>query len=276
MIPSLTTAGIGNPGSFEELIRLAARHGFGGVDAGDLPGFIERNGEEGARALLKGNQIRVGAFGLPVDWRSDEETFRRGLAKVGVYAAAAVALGCTRCTTWMLPSQAEPTAPWTATVIRRLRACAEILGYFGVRLGLEPVAPHHLRAAGAHPFVWDFPGALRLCEGIDKPNVGLLVDSFHWYCSGGSIEDLKAIPPEACVHVHINDAPAGVPLEQQHDRGRLFPGEGVIDLKTFLSVLRSKGYDGCVSIEVLTQQPFSGTPDELAARAAAKMLPLFG
>lgn len=275
MIPALTTAGVGNPGSFEELVKLAARHGFGGVDAGDLPAFLQRHGLEGALAFLREHRMVIGAFGLPVDWRSDEATFRHGLAQVGVHAAAAAALGCTRCTTWMMPSQTEPTAQWTATAIRRLRACAEVLGHFGIRLGLEPVAPHHLRTLYPHPFVWDFSGGLRICEGIDRPNVGLLVDSYHWFCSGGALEDLTSLPPEAIVHVHINDAPAGLPVQEQDDRGRLMPGEGVIDLKTFLSVLREKRYNGCVSLEVLTREPLSGTPDELAARAAAGMLPLF-
>lgn len=275
MIPALTTAGIGDPGGLDALIRLAARHGFGGVDAGNLPAFVERHGLEGALAFLREQHVVIGAFGLPVEWRQDDATFRSGLAQLGVHAAAAAALGCTRCTTWMMPSQPEPTAPWTARAIRRLRACAEILGHFGIRLGLEPVAPHHLRRLYPHPFIWDFPGGLRICEGIDRQNVGLLVDSFHWYCSGGSVEDLRALPPEAIVHVHINDAPAGLPLEEQEDRGRLFPGEGVIDLATFLSVLREKQYDGCVSLEVLTNQPLAGTPDQLAARAAAGMLPFF-
>lgn len=275
MIPALSGANLGTYGTFEDLVQLASRHGFGGVDAGDLPAFVERHGLEGARAFLAEHRIQIGAFGLPVEWRTDDATFKRGLAKVAQHARAAADLGCHSCTTWMMPSQVEPTAQWTATAIKRLRQCAEVLSYYGVRLGLESVGPHHLRTAHPHPFVWDFPGALRIAEGIDKPNVGLLVDSYHWYCSGGSLADLQTIAPEQIVHVHINDAPKGIPVEQQHDFGRVFPGEGVIDLTTFLSVIKAKGYKGSVSLEVLTRPALPGTPDELASRAARTTLPFF-
>ena len=96
----------------------------------------------------------------------------------------------------MMPAQAQPTAQWTATAIRRLRRCAEILSYYGASLGIEPVAPHHLRTIAPHPFVWDFPGGIAIAEGIDKPNVGLLVDSFHWYCSGADWKTCTRFRPK--------------------------------------------------------------------------------
>ena len=35
----------------------------------------------------------IGSFGLPVDWRKDEETFNQGLAKVAQSTKAAADLG---------------------------------------------------------------------------------------------------------------------------------------------------------------------------------------
>ena len=48
MIPALTQAGIGRPASTEEFIKLAARHGFGGVDTDPLA-MIAQYGLDGAR-----------------------------------------------------------------------------------------------------------------------------------------------------------------------------------------------------------------------------------
>jgi sugar phosphate isomerase/epimerase len=274
MYPALT-ASISGPLDIEELIRLAGRHGFPGVEGHQLPTLLQRHGEEGARRLLAETGVRIASFGLPVEWRKDDATFRHGLAQLGAHAAAAAALGCSVCATWMHPSQQVPSAVWTATAISRLRACGEVLRRFGIRFALEVVTPHHMRTAQPHPFLWDFPSGLRFCEAIDLPNVGLLVDAYHWFCSGSRPEDLEAVPLEAIVHVHINDAPKGVPVDEQQDWVRVFPGEGQIDLPAFLAMLRRKGYGGAVALEVLTLEPIPGTADEKAARAAASLRPYF-
>jgi sugar phosphate isomerase/epimerase len=60
------------------------------------------------------------------------------------------------------------------------------------------------------------------------------------------------------------------------DNERVMPGEGVIDLLGFLRALRYAGYDGAVSVEVLSKtllQQFS--KDELAAQAKRGMDDLF-
>ena len=78
-------------------------------------------------------------------------------------------------------------------------------------------------------------------------NVGLLLDSWHWYTSLGTVEEVLALEPRQVVYVHINDAPAGVPVERQQDLLRCLPGAtGVEDLPGFLGALRTIGYDGPV------------------------------
>jgi sugar phosphate isomerase/epimerase len=79
------------------------------------------------------------------------------------------------------------------------------------------------------------------------PNVGLLLDCWHWYTSHGTLEELHTLRPEQVVYVHVNDAPSGIPVDEQLDHVRALPGEtGVIDIAGFLGVLQSIGYDGPV------------------------------
>jgi sugar phosphate isomerase/epimerase len=99
------------------------------------------------------------------------------------------------------------------------------------------------------------------------PTVGILVDSLHWHCVGGTVEALAAIPAERLIHAHIDDAP-DLPREAQRDDGRLLPGEGVIDLCGFLRALASAGYDGSIGIEIDGPALQNLSPD--AAAAAAK------
>jgi sugar phosphate isomerase/epimerase len=61
--------------------------------------------------------------------------------------------------------------------------------------------------------------------------------------------------------VHVNDAPAGIPLDEQLDNVRALPMEtGVMDLPGFMGKLRAMDYDGPV-----TAEPFSKRVNELAA-----------
>jgi sugar phosphate isomerase/epimerase len=69
------------------------------------------------------------------------------------------------------------------------------------------------------------------------------------------------------VHVHVNDAPAGIPVDEQLDNRRAMPGEtGVIDIAAFLGSLAKIGYAGPVMAE-----PFSQAVRELPAEKAVRV-----
>ncbi|REE93121.1 sugar phosphate isomerase/epimerase [Paenibacillus taihuensis] len=267
MLRGLSRAGLGSIGSDEALISAAAQYGFQTVDI-DARGLIERNGVEGARELLKNGGVSIGSIGLSVEWRGSEEVFREGLAKLADDAKAAAALGCTSCCTYVLPATDYKAAHFAVIATRRLRTCAQILGAYGISLGLEFVGPHHLRTVWANPFLWTMEETLDWIAAIGEPNVGLLFDAYHWYTNGHTIADIEALKPEQIVHVHINDAP-DVPAEEARDNGRLYPGEGVIDLAGFLAALNRIGYKGSVTQEILTAEPPTGSPEELLARSKA-------
>ncbi len=267
MLRGLTGAGLGQLESDEQLIRLASEHGFQTVDL-DAAGFVARHGLEEAKALLERHRIAIGSFGLPVEWRTTEEAFRQGLEKLVTAAQAAAALGCTSCCTYILPSTDLKAAHFMALATRRLRTCAQILGAYGIRLGLEFVGPHHLRTRWANPFIWTLEETLDWIDAIGESNVGLLFDAYHWYTNELTVADIEKLRPEQIVHVHLNDAP-DVPVEEALDNGRVYPGEGVIDLAGFLSALSLIGYKGSVSQEILTAERPSESPEELAARSQA-------
>jgi sugar phosphate isomerase/epimerase len=92
-----------------------------------------------------------------------------------------------------------------------------------------------------------------MAHQIGTGNVGLLLDAWHLYTSGGTIANLDNITAQDVVTVHVNDAPEGVNLDDQLDNDRRLPMEtGVIDLPGFMKKLAAMGYDGPV-----TPEPFS-------------------
>ncbi|MFD0588171.1 sugar phosphate isomerase/epimerase family protein [Paenibacillus sp. GCM10027627] len=265
MHKGLTRAGLGAVEGPRHLIELAGRSGFQSVDL-DAKSLLDLYGLEESLRILEENRVSIGSIALPVEWRGTEDKFLEGFQDLASHAAAAKALGCARCCTYILPSTDEPAASFMAAAIRRLRLCAVVLGAYGIRLGLEFVGPHHLRTRWSHPFIWTMKDTLDLIDSIGECNVGLLLDSYHWHTTGLGADDIESLGKERIVHVHLNDAPA-VPVEEALDNGRLYPGEGVIDLAAFLKALRNIGYDGPITQEVLSASPPSGTPEELAERS---------
>jgi len=145
--------------------------------------------------------------------------------------------------------------------VDRFGPIAETLAAQDCKLGIEFIGPKTLRTGRRYPFIHTLEGMMRLSDAIGTGNVGLLLDAWHLYTSGGTLEDLDAITADDVVTVHVNDAPQGVPLEAQIDNVRCLPMEtGVIDLPGFMRKLASMDYEGPV-----TAEPFSARLNEIAA-----------
>ena len=103
-------------------------------------------------------------------------------------------------------------------------------------------------------------------------NMGLLLESWHWYTSRETAADLRSLRPEQIVDVHVNDALANVGIDEQIDNVRDLPGvTGVIDIGTFLCVLRELGYDGPVMVEPFSERVRAMEDEEAVAATAAAL-----
>jgi len=270
MYPTFSPWMIGVNLPFHQCARMAADAGFKGI-AVDLAAAARD--PDGIRGILEVNKLKPAAWGLPVEFRQDEETYRAGLARLSESAKAAKQIGADRCSTWIRSSSDTLTFRQNFQLHQtRLRPCAEILAEHGCRLGLEFVAPRTLRQGHAHEFIHTLEGMLELCQTIGTPNLGLLLDSFHWYTSHSTPEDIRNLSDALMVDVHINDAVPGRGPDDQIDNDRRLPGAtGVIDLTAFLQALNAIGYTGPV-----TPEPFypklREMPPEDAIRTTAEAL----
>lgn len=258
---------IGGYTNIHEFVQRAKRHGYQAVEFGveEVAQIIQQQGVGAARDLFQESGVEPICFGLPVEWRKDHETLKAGLQELPRLARAAQAVGCTRTVTWLPPSIDEFPAAYSVRMAERFREIARVLADFDVRLGLEWVGPATLRTR-RYEWIHTLHQLLDFIAEIGAPNLGLLVDSFHWFCMEGTLQDLQQLSNEQIVHVHINDAPNKPPREQI-DSQRLLPGEGIIDLVGFLRALQEVGYDGGIAIEVFGEQIRAMAPDEAAAKA---------
>jgi sugar phosphate isomerase/epimerase len=282
---SLCGAGLGaGQLSLLEFAELAARSGYAGIDFGISSAQRLADALGGVGALcekLRTLGVAPASFGLEVEWRRDDAAFQSGLETLAERAALAQQLGCTRCCTWMPSSTSDDSSLWRTRTVARFAEIGKVFADYGVRLGLEWVGPHHLRAGGENqmgpnPTVWTLPQTLELIAETGLGNIGLLVDSYHCYTTGITEAELAALTDSQIVHVHINDAPKGVGPAGAKDGQRVLPGTGEIDLVRFLNGLRRAGYSGSIACEILAPAPVAETPDEAAVliRAALRGLGL--
>jgi sugar phosphate isomerase/epimerase len=228
-----------------EFARLAAKVGYPGVDV-DLAAAMKA-GLPATNSLLEELKIRPAAVNLPVEFRKDDDAFRKDLEKLGDAASFSAAIGCPRMITWIMPSSKTPKAELRALYLQRFRDCAGVLARSHVRLGLEFLGPLHLRKMEPYEFIWRMPEMLAFARECGS-NVGLLLDVWHWHHSGATTDDIIKAP--------------NLPPDQIRDNERLMPGEGVVNLVGFLRALQQIGYQDALSVEVFGRGLKDMPPEE--------------
>jgi sugar phosphate isomerase/epimerase len=91
------------------------------------------------------------------------------------------------------------------------------------------------------------------------PDIGLCVDVLHVIRSGGTWDDVAALPQDRIRHVQLNDGPLQPPQDRFHEAvaGRLPPGAGEFDLRALLPRLPA---GAVLAVEAPFQAPTGLTP----------------
>ncbi len=269
----LSCGAIGVKAAVPQAIEYAIKFGFDSVDAdGKYLATLSDSDLQRLRDDMKSKKIVWAIAGLPVDFRKDDATFQKSFESFPDYAGGLHRAGVERVTTWITPTSGDTTYLQNfSTHSKRLRDCARVLADHGIRFGLEYVGSKTSWASQRYPFVHDMRTMKELIAEIGVSNVGFVLDSWHWYTSNESKKDLLTFSARNVVSVDLNDAPAGIPVDQQIDSKRELPAAtGVIDVKAFLGALKEIGFDGPVRAEPFNQPLREMAPDQaLAATKAA-------
>ncbi len=271
MYKSLNTHMLGHRVPFPEHCRLAAAHGFDGVD---LDGHALRAlASESIQESLSAHSLVPGIVSLPLGYGGTMAELDATLEALDELAPKAVTLGYNRTTAVVMPGHATMSfREHFAFLVKRLSPIAVRLDYHGIRLGLEFIGPKTLRDTLPHVFMHTWDGVLGLCAAIGTPNLGLLVDLFHLYTSHAGVAEMGRLRNEDIVLVHLNDGRAGLGPDEQMDLERDLPGaNGVTDIHGLLHALDSMGYDGPCSVEPFLPRLREMPVEEAVAETAASL-----
>jgi sugar phosphate isomerase/epimerase len=117
----------------------------------------------------------------------------------------------------------------------------------------------------------DLASAWEIVRDADRPNGGLLADSWHFFRSDPDFELLSSIPADRVFALQLEDAPLLAPEDVAHEslHARLLPGEGELDLARFLRELPGDELPALSGPEVFSDEYAARyTPEELGRRLA--------
>ena len=104
--------------------------------------------------------------------------------------------------------------------------------------------------------------AWEIVQEADDPDATLILDAFHNWNSASTEADLLSIPLDRISHYHIDDAAPQKAALTQTDPDRVMPGDGQIDLEAEIKILKEKGYDGTLSLELFNEEWWAKDPAE--------------
>jgi sugar phosphate isomerase/epimerase len=160
-------------------------------------------------------------------------------------------------------SELGPPTPQPEVLVDPLRELAEQAVEHGTRIAIETM-----------PFsiISTVPMGAELISAAGHPAVGLLVDAWHVFRAGTSLDELQAaLTPEMIYGVELDDAASTLrgTLFEDTVNNRLLCGEGCFDLRGLVAVLRGRGFDGPWGVEILSSS-FRQLPVGQAVKLAAK------
>jgi sugar phosphate isomerase/epimerase len=141
-----------------------------------------------------------------------------------------------------------------ATVVEGLRTIADEAERAGVRVGLEPVN----RVGGDEwAIVRSIPEALELLDEADRPQLGLLFDTWHLWNTPTLFDDIEAHVGRL-VGVHVSDWRD--PTRSWADR--VLPGDGVAGVARIVGALDRAGWSGAYDLEIFSDNGTFGSAYE--------------
>src|SRR5688572_16131520 len=167
-----------------------------------------------------------------------------------------------------LPEQAPSLEEIIDESVRVLTELSDIAGRHGIGLGFEFLGQTDCS-------VQTLELADEIVRRVDRPNVGLVIDSFHFYAGGSTFDMIESIAPESLFIFHINDA-ENLPREQLRDSHRLLPGLGILPLAEMFQAFKRIGYDRVASVEIFRPEYWQRDPLKLALEAKAATQKLLG
>jgi len=266
----LNTATImGHKLGFVNELKTAAKAGFRSVEIwmNSLQQYLDSGGSIRDAAAI------IGDLGLTIEncigfseWIVDDETRRnKAIEQLRREMDLLAGINCRRIAAPPMGATDGPVLD-LKTVAERYRNILELGAQKGVIPQLE---------------LWGFSNNLKHVSEVayvaiesGHPAAKVLLDVFHIFKGGSSIDTLHIVNPSGMEIFHMNDYPANLPPSQITDADRIYPTDGVAPLERILLLLSKPSKPLVLSFEVFNEKYYKQDPLLVTKTALQKMTAL--
>lgn len=252
-----------NPGLLK-YIEIASKAGYDGIELwiGDIKSYLkEGNSVEKLKKYIRDHHLTVeNAIGF-APWMVEKETEQKaGFAQMREEMEILAELGCTRVAAPGIGAKAP------VDLFKAGQSYKELLD-LGRSTGVMP----QLEFWGAFTPFHHLGQTLMVAAIANDPDVRLLPDVYHLFRGGSGFEGLKMINGHLIEVFHLNDYPGNIPREQQEDKDRVYPGDGIAPLGQIISALNDMGGPKVLSLELFNPGYWKQDPLTVAQTGLNKM-----
>lgn len=250
------------PAALLDKIRIAGETGYQGIELwhDDLDAHLKSGGSlDDVRKTLSDHGLAVPTTIYLKGWfETTGETHRQELAECRRRMEQAAALGAE----FVIAGPPGGTADHTLGG----KHYAELLA-LGREIGVRPA----MEFLGFVEDINTIEDALEIVHLANDPTGTVVLDPFHIFRGGGELDGILKLSAAQVAVCHFNDAPASPPRQEQHDKDRVYPGEGHLDLRRMLRSLDQIGYSRWLSLELFRPDLWAQDPREVARIGLEKM-----
>lgn len=198
--------------------------------------------------------------------RIEENEKKRMFQEAEELSAMAKTIHCP--TIQLVPLCAHENKPWKDVVkytADNIRNIADIGNQYGIQFQLEPVAWSPIHSLSK---------SLELLQEIGRDNVRMVVDFWHLWAGGETTpEEVAKLDKSMIYNIHFCDGKRqerGTVWDETKLRG-YYPGEGDIDLKSWVEAVKATGYEGFWSCELVSSKHWECDVFDVANTLSKKM-----
>jgi 2-keto-myo-inositol isomerase len=230
----------------KDQVRIAAEAGYEGIElwVRDIDAYLAGGGtvKELKRYISYTGIAVVNAIAF-FKWSDEGEAEReQAFLQAEKEMAILAELGC-------VAVAAPPFGNVEHVSLETMAANFARLTSLACQIGIKP----YLEFWGRAKKLSRFSEAMYVAMESGVPDAQILLDPFHMYTGGSSIDSLAYVNGDLIGIVHANDYPATPAKVVIADRDRVFPGEGIVPSQKLAQLLNDIGYRGYLSLELFIE-----------------------
>lgn len=245
-------------------IDIAAKAGYDAIELWirDIEGYInEGKSLASLKKYIDDSGLQVASAIGFAPWLSpDPAVSKKGFAQMKKEMEMMAALGCNRIAA---PAAGVKTSLDLFAAGQQYKDLLDL----GRSTGVMP----QLEVWGASKAIYHLGQAMMIAAIANDPDVHILADVYHMFRGGSGFDTLKMLEGHVIEMFHMNDYLDTIAREEQKDKDRVYPGDGVAPMKNILTDLKNMGGTKVLSLELFNESYWQQDALQVAKTGLEKM-----